>query len=274
MHENVSRFSTIVLPRPGELWYAVAEVQLVTVHAVRTSRVSRGCESHTQADNSLESGEAQLEHGFECRQESPARHSRAIPCSGEFIHPHFPRRHEKFGDGDQRVVPMSSNHSPPNLIPAELRAPSKAIPIPSKARRGKAGIIALKSGQCQSVDLGACMARERREAQKGLVACTARVASSSTAKGATGGRRSGDTSGGGEDNSRRGSRNALNIVGGEGDDRDSGIGGIGGSSGAVNVDDDASEGSGAINRSANRNHVCPITDRCTNHSARPISPSA
>jgi hypothetical protein len=107
---------------------------------------------------------------------------------------------------------MSSNDSPPNLIPAEVRVPSKAIPIPSKARRGKAGIIALKSGQRKSVDLGACMARERRETQKGLVACTALVASSSTAKGATGGRRSGNTSGGGEDSSRRGSRNALKII--------------------------------------------------------------
>ena len=148
MHENVSGLGTIVLPRPGELWYAVAEVQLVTVHAVRTSRVSRGCKSHTQADNSLGSGEAQLERGFECRQESPARHRRAIPCSSELIHPHFPWRHEEFGDGDQRVVPMSSNDSPPNLIPAELRVSSQAIPIPSKARRSKAGIIALKSGQC------------------------------------------------------------------------------------------------------------------------------
>jgi len=152
-----------VLPRPGELWYAVAEVQLVTVHAVRTSRVSRGCESHTQADNSLGSGEAQLERGFECRQESPARRSRAISCSSEFIYPHFPGRHEKFGDGDQRVAPVSSNDSPSNLIPAELRIPSKATPNPSKARRGKAGIIALKSRQCQSINLGAGVARKGRE---------------------------------------------------------------------------------------------------------------
>ena len=89
MHENVSGLGTIVLPRPGEIWYAVAEMQLVTVHAVRTLRGSRGCESHTKADDSLGNSEAQLERGFECRQESPARHSRAIPCSSEFIYPDF-----------------------------------------------------------------------------------------------------------------------------------------------------------------------------------------
>jgi len=66
----------------------------------------------------------------------------------------------------------------------------------------------------------------------------------------------------------------MKIVGGEGDDRESGIGDSGGSSGAVRVGDDASGSNGAIGRSDNRNHVCAIADRCTNQSARPVSPGA
>ena len=89
MHEDESSVRVIVRPGPRKLGYTVVEMELFTVHAIRASRVRGGWKSDSESNNSPRGGEAQLECRFERRQESPARHGRAVAGSSKFVHPDF-----------------------------------------------------------------------------------------------------------------------------------------------------------------------------------------
>jgi hypothetical protein len=72
-----------------------------------------------------------LECRFKCRQESPARHGRAIGGSSKLVDPHFKRRNKDLGDSDHRIEPVTTGHRPASMIALELRI---TLPSPDASK--------------------------------------------------------------------------------------------------------------------------------------------